>query len=149
MLANGTPVIAKTVFGDLAAWPVDGGAKFVDGRALFGSSKTVRGLVLSILITSGVAPLIGLPWNVGAVVGTVAMLGDLLSSFLKRRMNLAPSTMALGFDQVPESLLPLLACQPMLGISLLDILIITMAFFTAELLLSRLLFKLKLRDRPF
>ena len=148
-LANGTPVIAKKVFGDFLAWPVDGGSRFVDGRALFGPSKTIRGIVLSIVITSGFAPILGVPWNIGAVVGTMAMGGDLFSSFLKRRLNLAPSAMAIGLDQVPESLFPLLACRISLGLSLVDIIIGVAAFFVGAVLLSRVLYRLGLRDLPY
>ena len=148
LVANGTPVIAKILFGDFLGWPVDAGYKFIDGRALFGTSKTIRGLVLSILLTSGFAAFTGIPWNVGAVIGATAMLGDLVSSFAKRRMNLEPSAKAIGLDQIPESLLPLLVSQPLLGTTIWDIVIITIIFF-GELVLSRVLFVLKIRDRPF
>jgi hypothetical protein len=147
--ANGIPVIAKRVFGDFMAWPCDGGIRFFDGQPLFGPSKTIRGLVLAIVITSAVAPIIGLSWKVGAVVGTLAMVGDLFSSFLKRRMNLASSTMAFGLDQVPESLLPMLACKWLIPITMVDIVIVIVAFLVGELIGSRLLFKLNIRDRPF
>jgi hypothetical protein len=147
--ANGTPVIAKKLFGDTIAWPVDGDYRFVDGRPLFGRSKTIRGVVLAIPVTSGLAPVIGLPWNIGLVVGLMAMIGDLFSSFLKRRMNLAPSTMAFALDQVPESLFPMLACKPLIDITAVDIAVVTIAFLAGELILSRLLFKLHIRDRPF
>ena len=149
MVANGTPVIAKRLFGDFFAWPVDAGCKFLDGRALLGPSKTIRGLVLSILLTSGFAALTGTPWNAGAVIGATAMLGDLVSSFAKRRMNLEPSARAIGLDQIPESLLPLLVSQPLLGTTIWDIVIITIIFFVGELILSRVLFVLRIRDRPF
>jgi CDP-diglyceride synthetase len=148
-LANGMPVIAKKVFREFLACPVDGGSRFVDGRPLFGHSKTVRGIVLSILITTAFAPLIGLQWKIGALVAAMAMAGDLFSSFLKRRMNFAPSTMTIGLDQVPESLLPLLACQSLLALTIMDIIVITVSFFAGSLLLSRMLFKLNIRDRPF
>ena len=77
------------------------------------------------------------------------MLGDLVSSFAKRRMNLEPSAMAIGLDQIPESLLPLLVSQPLLGTTIWDMVITTIIFFIGELILSRLLFVLKIRDRPF
>ena len=104
--ANGTPIIIEKVLGKFLAFPIDGGATLADGKPLLGSSKTLRGLALSILATTAFAPLIGLSWKVGALVAAMAMLGDLLSSFLKRRMGLAPSCQAIGFDQIPESLLP-------------------------------------------
>jgi CDP-diglyceride synthetase len=148
-LANGTPVIVKKLFGDFLARPLDGGRNFVDGRPLFGPSKTIRGLVLSILVTMGFAPILGLPWYVGGVVGATAMLGDLFSSFLKRRMGLPPSAMLLGVDQIPESFLPLLACAALLGLGLFDIVLGTAVFFAGGLVLSRLLFRLNIRERPF
>jgi len=43
MLANGTPLIAKKILGERLAYSLDGGVEFVDGRPLFGRSKTIRG----------------------------------------------------------------------------------------------------------
>jgi predicted CDP-diglyceride synthetase/phosphatidate cytidylyltransferase len=148
-LANGTPVIAKKLLGDKFAQPLDGHTVFLDGRPLLGPSKTIRGIVLSILVTALCAPLIGLDWNTGFVVAIMAMTGDLFSSFLKRRMNLAPSSRATGLDQIPESLFPTLACRSMLQLSVSDIFTIVIIFFVGEVILSRLLFKLGIRDRPF
>jgi hypothetical protein len=149
VVANGTPVAAKLALGKTFARPLDGGALFVDGRPLFGPSKTIRGIVTSVLATSGAAALIGLGWQVGALIGTVAMTGDLGSSFVKRRMGLAPSSMAIGLDQIPESLFPLLACRLLLPLTMLDISVATIVFFVGELVLSRILFRLHLRDRPY
>ena len=61
-LANGTPVIARHSFGERFAWPVDGGIYFFDGQPLFGSSKTVRGVVLSVLVMGAASALMGLGW---------------------------------------------------------------------------------------
>jgi hypothetical protein len=77
------------------------------------------------------------------------MAGDCLSSFGKRRFRLEPSSMALGLDQIPESLLPTLVCSAYLPIGLLDILAIALLFFAGELALSRILFAIRLRDRPY
>ena len=148
-VANGTPVIAKDILGDHFANPIDGGAKFVDGRPLFGSSKTFRGIVLSILVTSACAPLIGPSWRIGALVATIAMVGDLFSSFLKRRMNLPVGGKATGLDQVPESLFPLLPCRGALPLTALDVVVAVVIFFGGELLLSRLLYHFHLRDHDY
>jgi hypothetical protein len=149
MLANGTPVVAKKILGDQFAWPIDGGTRFVDGRPLFGKSKTARGILLSVLTTSICAPLVGLDVKTGFAVGTGAMVGDLLSSFLKRRLNLPSSSRATGLDQIPESLLPLVACRAFLTLSFLDIVVAITIFFFGEVLLSRLLYSLHVRDRPY
>jgi len=61
-------------------------------------------------------------------------------SFVKRRLGLAPSSQAVGLDQIPESLLPLTA---------LDVAVATTLFFAGELLLSRLLYRWHVRDRPY
>ena len=143
------PVITKDIVGRRFDTPIDGGAKFFDGRPILGSSKTIRGILLSILITSAFGPLVGLDWKTGALVASVAMAGDLVSSFLKRRLNVPAGGKATGLDQVPESLFPLLACRAALSLTALDIAMGTVAFFVGELLLSRLLYRFHLRDRPY
>jgi CDP-2,3-bis-(O-geranylgeranyl)-sn-glycerol synthase len=148
-LANGSPVIAKFIFGNQFSWLLDWNMNFVDGRPLFGASKTVRGILVSIFITSACAPLVGLTITTGLLVATLAMAGDLLSSFLKRRLGLQSSSRAVGLDQIPESLFPLLACRQALSLTALDIVAGTAIFFVGEVVLSRVLFKLHVRDRPY
>jgi len=148
-VANGTPVVAKRLLGGTFAQPLDGGALFADGRPWFGPSKTTRGIVLATLATAAAAALLGLGWKVGALVGTIAMASDLLSSFIKRRLGLAPSSQAIGLDQIPESLFPLLAARLLMPITALDIAVATILFFVGELLLSRLLYRWHVRDRPY
>lgn len=148
-LANGGPVVGKRVFGGRFSYPLDGGIKFFDRRPLFGASKTVRGVLVSILVTTAGAPLIGLELKLGALVAVTAMAGDLSSSFVKRRLNLPPSSRALGLDQVPESLLPLFACRGGLSLTIADVALAVGLFFVGELILSRLLFKIHLRDEPY
>jgi CDP-2,3-bis-(O-geranylgeranyl)-sn-glycerol synthase len=148
-LTNGSPLIAKRIFGNNLCRPVDGGRKFIDGRPIFGSSKTIRGLLISIAAATVVAPRLGLKLSVGLLAATAAMAGDLFSSFSKRRLNLAPSSRATGLDQIPESLLPLLACRNALGLTNLDIMVALTSFVVGEVVLSRLLFAVDLRDRPY
>jgi hypothetical protein len=148
-LANGTPVIAKDILGNRFSFPIDGRVRFIDGEPLFGSSKTMRGILLSVLVTSACAPLVGLNWEIGLLVGSVAMAGDLFSSFLKRRLKLPSGGRAIGLDQVPESLFPLLACWSALSLTFLDIVVGVGIFFIGEVFLSRLLYRFHLRDRPY
>jgi CDP-2,3-bis-(O-geranylgeranyl)-sn-glycerol synthase len=77
------------------------------------------------------------------------LAGDLLSSFLKRRFDLAPSTKATGLDQIPEALFPLLACRSALSLTAIDIATGCIIFFIGAVLFSRLFFRLGLRDRPY
>jgi len=148
-LANGAPVVAKKICGSRFALPLDCGRTFFDGRPVFGSSKTFRGIVVAVLAATAGAPLIGLDPIVGMTAGGAAMAGDLFSSFTKRRLNLPPSSQALGLDQIPESLLPLLACRDALSLTAVDIALGVGVFFLGELVLSRLLFRAHLRDEPY
>jgi hypothetical protein len=148
-LANGTPVLVKKLFGNRFSRPLDGGIGFIDGRPLLGASKTIRGVLLAILVTSAGALLIGVGLKIGTLVGGIAMAGDVFSSFLKRRIDLPPSSRAIGLDQVPESLFPLLACREALSLTALDIASTVAVFFAGELLLSRLLYRVHLRDQPY
>jgi CDP-archaeol synthase len=148
-VANGIPLIAKKMFGSHFARPVDAGVRFFDQRPLFGSSKTLRGVLMSIIVTTAIAPLVGVDPGVGTVVASAAMAGDLFSSFMKRRLNLPPSSQALGLDQVPESLFPLLTCRVLLSLTVADIALGIGIFFAGELALSPLLYKVRLRDEPY
>jgi hypothetical protein len=148
-LANGAPVVAKKICGSRFSVPLDFGVMFFDRRPVFGSSKTIRGIVVSIMVTAAGAPLIGLNPTIGAMAAGAAMAGDLLSSFLKRRVNLPPSNQALGIDQIPESMLPMLVCRDALQLTAVDIVLGVGMFFAGELVLSRLLFRAHLRDEPY
>lgn len=148
-VANGAPIIARKIFGNRFNAPLDGGARFFDGRPLLGPAKTVRGLVVSVAATVIAAELLGLEWVLGAGVASAALTGDALSSFLKRRLGLKPHSQALALDQIPESLLPLWLLRAPLNLSATDIGILVLVFVVLELLLSRLLYKLHIRDRPY
>jgi hypothetical protein len=65
------------------------------------------------------------------------------------RMKLAPGSMALGLDQIPESFLPAIAAHSILPVSALDAAIVSGFFFAGELAVSRALFALNIRDRPY
>jgi hypothetical protein len=148
-MANSTPVIGKRILGEKMAFPIDGGLILSDGQPLFGKSKTIRGVVLALLVTTMLAPLVDLEFMNGAMVSAAAMIGDLLSSFLKRRLKIPPSGMTIGLDQIPEALLPALVARCVLPLTSSDIAAIVSIFFVAELFFSRIFFALKIRDQPY
>ena len=55
----------------------------------------------------------------------------------------------MGFDQVLESLLPLIVCRSRLMVTVPDIVVAVALFFVGELLLSRVFYYFHLRDRPY
>jgi hypothetical protein len=148
MIANGAPILLNKWLGRRYAWPVDGGLRFFDRRPLFGPSKTLRGMVAAVALTGPVATVLGIPFELGLLVGGSAMLGDLFSSFFKRRLGMPPSGMAIGLDQIPEALFPLLAVRSELALEQADIFWLVMLFLLLELVVSRILFALHIRDQP-
>jgi len=149
IIANGTPVMAARLFGSRYAWPLDGNRCLRDGRPLFGKSKTWRGILCAIVATTAAAVLLNLTWWLGTLIALCAMLGDLLTSFTKRRFGLKSSSMALGLDQIPEALLPLLAVKTQMTLSWADIVSIVIAFTVLTWLASPLLYRLHIRKRPY
>ncbi|HEY8555141.1 MAG TPA: CDP-archaeol synthase [Burkholderiales bacterium] len=148
-VANGAPILGHRILRQRFAQPLDGGARFLDGRPVFGPSKTLRGVALALGATPLAALVIGLDPYLGFVVGLYAMLGDLTSSFVKRRLGMPSSSQALGLDQIPESLFPLLAVRTTLGLAASEIVLLVAVFLILELAVSRVLFKLRLRDQPY
>jgi len=147
--ANGTPILLDDLLGRRWSWPLDGGLRFTDGRPLLGRSATVRGLAGAIAATTGLGLMLGFSVQTGALIGLLAMVGDALSSFVKRRFGLEPGKQALGLDQIPESLLPLLAVKANRGLDWGDLGLLVLIFMLFSLGASRLLFRLKLRKRPY
>lgn len=149
LIANGTPVIAAATCGAWCAWPLDGGWVLADGRRLLGEAKTWRGVALAPLAAGLGALLLDWPASVGVVIGVAAMLGDLLSSFIKRRLGVPASGRVLGLDQIPEALLPLLAVADRFALSGLTIAAIVASFALLELSLSPIFYWLGIRNRPY
>ena len=116
---------------------MDCGSRFLDGRPLLGPSKTWRGFLFSIPITIACAWVEGLDMTTGLVFSLGALLGDSLTSFIKRRLGLASGGHAPGLDQVFESLLPLLMEQQRLDLTLSGILSLVLAFIILDLIFWR------------
>ena len=149
MAANGAPILARNLLRRRFDRPIDNHRRLADGQPLFGPSKTWRGVIAALVATPVVALALSLsPW-IGLLTAAFAMMGDLLSSFVKRRMRIVPSDMALGLDQIPESLLPLSVVGPLLGIGWSTVLLSTLVFLVLELALSQLLYRMNIRKRPY
>ena len=148
LVANGAPIIARDIFKDLLSYPLDRGKTQYDGRPLFGPAKTVRGLLVACLGTGCAAPLVGRPVLLGMCLGLYAMCGDLMSSFMKRRLGIKSGDSALGLDQSLEALTPAVMLRTPFAFQVTEIVIVVLAFFFLEISLSRLLYRLHIRDRP-
>lgn len=149
LTANGGPIMACYLLGKRAGWRVDAGLAFFDHEPLFGETKTWRGIAVAVAGCMLLALSLGYPGILGARFATYAMLGDLFSSFIKRRLHIPASGRATGLDQVPEALLPLWMLRQELALNPVDIVIVVIAFFLLEQVLSRILYRWHIRNRPY
>lgn len=147
--ANSAPILLTRVMGNTLAQPIDFGVCLKDGRRLLGASKTWRGLIGAIVVCTAVAPMLGHSAMLGAWAGALAMLGDLLSSFTKRRMGFISSARAPLLDQIPESALPAWVLKPAFNLSWLDVALITLLFLILEVIFSKLCYRLGIRKEPY
>ena len=123
MLANGVPAI----FG--GGYPVDGYKNFFDGKRILGDHKTLRGLLIgiigglfgSIIVYYMAHDLImreygslGLqfPMWIGLLMGWGCNFGDMLGSFIKRRINIQSGQSFPIFDQTGYMVFGLLWSWP-------------------------------------
>lgn len=164
-LANIAPVVAARLLPDLDA-PVDGG-RSLGGVRIFGDHKTIRGLAAGALtgaVVFGVQQILcgrfeslrvlsrfdytDTPWLFGAAMGLGALGGDLVKSFLKRRVGREPGTPWIPFDQVDWMVGTLAVTW---GIAHLDIVfaISAIAFsFFVSLIVKALSYRAGLDPRP-
>lgn len=149
LVANGAPVLMDKLLGNRFIKPIDNGFSLRDGYRLFGNSKTWRGFFSAVFFTTMVAVFWGLEAITGVLFATFTMMGDLLASFIKRRMGNIESSRARGLDTIPESLLPLSLLNAPLGLSLVDIIMIAGLFFLIEEIVSPILYKLHIRNQPY
>jgi CDP-diglyceride synthetase len=146
--ANAAPVLAQLLLGGALSRPVDGGRLWRDGRRILGGSKTWRGLVAALACTAALSAWwLGDAWT-GLLAAALAMCGDLGSSFAKRRRGLRSGADAPGLDQLPESLLPLLALRAPLALGAGEACAVALAFLVLDLIGTRLLAGLRARRAP-
>ena len=121
-VANSSPV----VLGGVA--PIDGGASFIDGKRIFGEGKTWFGLfgglfcgILSSIVLAHILP--GTDFDLfggradyyllsGIALSLGALAGDLLGSFIKRRVG-ARWGESTFLDQLAFLVLALAFCYPL------------------------------------
>ncbi|ASJ10637.1 hypothetical protein A3L12_04655 [Thermococcus sp. P6] len=104
-VANASPVLVG------GGEPMDGGRNWRDGRRLLGDGKTWRGFFGGIALgtLTGAVQYVITPDYYGTLkvalllaflLSLGALVGDLIGSFIKRRVNLPRGAPALGLDQL-------------------------------------------------
>jgi CDP-2,3-bis-(O-geranylgeranyl)-sn-glycerol synthase len=92
-IANATPVLLG------GGPPIDGGRTWVDDQPLFGDHKTVRGTFSGIIVGIAIGILQMQPLR-GVLLSVGAIGGDIIVSFIKRRIKLKPGAMFPIADQM-------------------------------------------------
>lgn len=126
-VANAMPVL----FG--GGHPIDFGRSFFDGERIFGINKTMKGFLSGILFGSFVSFIEELLLMrelilLGILASLGSLLGDLLGSFIKRRLKLDPGSSLPLIDQLDFILGALIITYPIYHFSngmILLILLIT------------------------
>jgi len=157
-IANSTPVLVG------GGPPLDLGRNFIDGRRIFGDNKTIRGFVGGIILgtlTGFLLPLIYPLVNLAVLsltdylilafllsIGTHA--GDLLGSFIKRRLNLRPGAPFPIMDQIGFIILAIAFAWPIYPLitlfEVIVVILITLAIHPASNIVAYLL---GLKDEPW
>lgn len=144
IIANGAPVLARLLLGSKFNAAIDGGAVLVDNSPLFGASKTWRGVFAALLATTMCALFFGYSAAIGMQIAIFAVSGDLLSSFIKRRLSLQPSSKAPLLDQIPESLFPALMMMDLFDLQLFAVAVLVTSFTIIDLIVTYYLYHWRL-----
>ncbi len=144
IVANAAPVIISRLLKHRLNHPIDLGKKLTDGYPLLGRSKTWRGLLGALIFTSISAWLLSHSPLIGTYIAIAAMAGDLISSFIKRRLKKASSSQMLLLDGIPECALPLMIMVDTFNLQWFSFIALIVLFVSIELSLSKLLHKLHL-----
>jgi len=161
--ANMAPVMIRKI--NLFSYPVDFN-KRLGNKPVFGKNKTFRGLVFGIAFAvvvayiqhsfydanffRGVSFFDYKNWLLfGFLMGSGALIGDLVKSFFKRRLGIKPGERFIPFDQTDFVIGSLLLIMPVFSL--------TLGIFAASLLLSfvlhiitnHLAFYLKVRNEKW
>jgi len=104
-IANMTPLILSRVIRKRR--PLDMGKKWIDRKRVFGDNKSVEGFVAGVLAGLVTGFFLGNPLR-GFLMGSGAMTGDVLGSFIKRRLDIPQGELAPILDQYLFILMALL-----------------------------------------
>ncbi len=150
MTANATPVFIRR------GRPIDARKTFVDGRRILGDGKTYEGfivgtyfgitVILAYVIIAGTISYFY--WGIPSVIG--ALLGDMLGSFIKRRLDIPRGGKAFLLDQLDFFFGATIGI--IIGGVLLDIYVILCGLIiivALHVITNRIAYELKLKDVPW
>lgn len=128
--------------------PLDGGEKWLDGKPFLGSHKTFRGCVVGVAMGLLIGAFQGNIY-IGLTQGFGAILGDLLSSFLKRRWDIAPGGGFPLLDQLDFIIMAIIISQPYTRASFLEMFIILVVTVPIHYFMNYVAWIAKMKENPW
>lgn len=158
--ANMAPVMIKGSFKELKV-PVDFDTR-IDGQTIFGRHKTFRGLIFGVVFAIIIAFIQYLIYDieffklisfidysnwllVGLLLGSGAVMGDLVESFFKRRLNVKPGKPLIPWDQLDFVIGSLIFIYPVYRLSFTQIATIIILSFVLHVTINHAAYYLKIR----
>ena len=142
-LANATPVLLG------GGGPLDGGRTWRDGEPILGDHKTVRGTLSGIAAGILTGLLQGAPLR-GVLLAVGAIGGDLIVSFIKRRLKIKPGALLPLADQMDFIVLAVILLSLFQPLPTWDrIIAILVATLPIHYLTNVLAWLLKLKSNPW
>ncbi len=157
--ANMAPVLVQKYWKPLAI-PMDNNVQFM-GAPLLGAHKTWRGFLSAIIAGElifllqmfiAIPSLIDyatVPLYLGFLMGFGAISGDILKSFLKRRLNIAPGKAFPIFDQLDFVIGSLIASSIVVDLPLIAILIIVIVSPILTIVVNRIAYSFRIRNEAW
>ena len=146
-MVNLAPPVLAFYLGDKWNMPLDRGLMLWDGRPFLGNHKTIRGIIAAILTGIAAGLLLGFSWWAGLCTASLSVLGDLVSSFIKRRAGCQSGSIVPGLDQFFEGAVPFLFLSPGFSLSVSRV-IVLIIIFCVFAYIGSWFFKKLLSERP-
>lgn len=140
--ANSSPVILG------GGIPLDLGKYFFDKRRIFGDGKTIQGFIGGLIAGTLVAIFQGRP-EAGFLMSLGALTGDLIGSFIKRRLDIAQGGSLPGVDQVFFLIFALLFASPVERLRWTGLVILLIVTPPIHLAANILAYKIGLKSKPY
>lgn len=138
-VANLTPPVLTRFFGP--GRPIDGGRTW-RGKPVFGEHKTWQGLIGGTMtgtvffIVQHFFDHYRIPLMAGIAMSFGALAGDLVKSFVKRRLGAAPGAPWIPFDQIDYILGAIVLSLPFLRLTWREIIAVVVIYAVAHVIVS-------------
>ena len=167
-IANATPVLGG------GGRPIDGGRYFRDGRRILGNGKTIRGFIVGVCFgtLTGVGQFLVAPYlrpilaqfvtitpemdyvlsisiPVAFLLSVGALTGDVVGSFIKRRVNVKSGDSSPFLDQIGFIIMALIFAFPLMIPSPIFVIILTLTTLGIHWLSNALGYLLGLKKNPW